>query len=72
MTLPALSGDNMYIQLGFAALFTLMSWAIIYFALKIVGVFIAALLGSTPNEIDNLYTDLGKSSSNRGSKESLK
>ena len=62
----------MYIQLGFAALFTLMAWAIIYFALKIVGVFIAALLGSTPNEIDNLYADLGKSSSNRGSEESLK
>lgn len=62
----------MFIQLGFAALFTVMAWFIIYLALQICGVFIAALLGTSPNEIDKLYTDLGKSSTDRGSEESLK
>lgn len=63
----------MLVQLGFAALFTVMAWAIIYLALQICGVFIAALLGSNSNEIDKLYTDLGaKSSTDRDNKESLK
>lgn len=62
----------MFIQLGFAALITVLSWAIILGTLNIAGIFIAALLGTSPNEIDKLYTDLGKSSTDRDNKESLK
>ena len=42
----------MFIQLGFAALITVLSWAIILGTLNITGIFIAALLGTSPNEID--------------------
>jgi hypothetical protein len=42
----------MFIQLGFAALITVLSWAIILGTLNIAGVFIAALLGASPNEIE--------------------
>ena len=42
----------MFIQLGFAALITVLSWAIILGTLNIAGIFIAALLGTSPNEID--------------------
>jgi len=42
----------MFIQLGFAALFTVLCWAIVFYTLKIAGVFLAVTLGSSPNEID--------------------
>ena len=42
----------MLIQLGFAALFTVLSFALVVGTLNIAGIFIAALLGTSPNEID--------------------
>ena len=42
----------MLIQLGFAALFIVLSFALVLGALNIAGIFIAALLGSSPNEIE--------------------
>ena len=42
----------MFIQLGFAALFTVLCWTIVFYTLKIAGVFLAVTLGSSPNEID--------------------
>ena len=42
----------MFIQLGFAALFTVLSFALVVGTLNIAGIFIAALLGTSPNEIE--------------------
>ena len=46
-------------------IFIASAYTIVLITLNFAGVILSAVLGRSSNEIDNLYTDLGKSSTDR-------